>query len=92
MEESEKQASVSRVHLNDWLGDERAIVQEQLDEAMTALRRYSQIKGVRNSDIARASFGPAMLKKKLDAIDAQIAASPNVEVSGRPHLDTEKDK
>ena len=66
--------------LNDGLGDERAIVQTQLNEAMNALRRYSQIKGVRNSDIARASFGPAMLKKKLDAIDAidaKIATSPN---------------
>jgi len=77
MEESENKQPINRVPLNAGLGDERAMVQTQLDEAMTALRQYSQIKGVRNSDIARASFGPAMLKKKLDAIDAQIAASPN---------------
>ena len=51
---------------------QRAEVQARLDKAMVALQRYSQIKGVRHSDIAKASIVPAMLKKTLDSIDAAI--------------------
>ena len=60
--------------MNDLLA-ERNEIQAKLDEAMAALQRYSSIKGVRNSDVARASIGPALLKKRLDAIDAQMDAA-----------------
>ena len=48
---------------------ERASVQKNLDDAMTALQRYSRIRGIRQSDIAKASVIPARIKAQLDKID-----------------------
>ena len=73
--------------LTSELDAQRATVQAQLDEAMAALQRYSRIKGVRYSDIARASLGPALLKKRLDNIDAQIAASELTQMLGLTQMD-----
>ena len=71
----QSRAGEAGANLTAVLADQRATAQAQLDDAMAALQRYSRIKGVRKSDIARASLGPALLKKRLDDIDARIAAA-----------------
>ena len=50
---------------------EREKLQKQFDEAMIAFQNYSRVKGVRRSDIAMASTIPAMIKKRLDALDKE---------------------
>ena len=54
------------------LFEQRQNAQEWLDKSIAALQAYSRIKGVRRSDIARASLPAAMWKKRLDELDAQI--------------------
>lgn len=71
------------------LGAQRAMVQAQLDDAVAALQRYSRIKGVRRSDVAQASIGPTLLKKRLDDIDTRIAAA---NAPGKPTAANELNK
>lgn len=53
---------------------EREAAQSGLDAAMKALQSYAAIKGVPRRSVSMASIIPGQWKKKLEAIDAAIAA------------------